>query len=207
MYVYSFALTVFGAVNANYCYPSLDSGWTNGSGPTNTNARFTITGSTPGGTLATTEFYDSSPYYYHQFIFTNGAGFLDPEFSDEVYYMSCSCSLAVNEHEIWGAAWTQNTYINNAGSFNNHTTPSTCVVVAAGCPSSSFIGGHGLAMYWENGKYPGNSGSNGGTLDTCLYQQTYGSYLYCTIGGEKAHAYKVEHGYVAARADRIVGIV
>lgn len=181
--IYSYDFSTTGGELGPFCYPDVDLGWTSGNSILNSNARFSISaGDTP--CAVTTEFYDSSPYAYHLFYMSDPSCNMDGEFSDILYHQSCSCNLNTNEHEIWGGTWTQNQYRNSSGNFINHTTPSQCQNIQAGCPTGSFGYGSGgtggLGMYWENGKYPGDSGSHGGTLDSCLYQAYSSSYPYCT---------------------------
>jgi hypothetical protein len=183
MFSYAYAWDNTNNLMGNFCYPSKNNGWLLGNSIINTNMRFTVWGAASGGLYYAGEIYDSnvSPAVSHVFTMTSPNGTADPEFSDEQYYESCSCGLTTGEHEIWGSTWTQNTWIDGSGVFHNHSTPSSpCSKTTAGCP---FYGPPGsFAMYWQNGFYPGDSGSNGGTLISCLYESYPSNYPYCTIG-------------------------
>jgi hypothetical protein len=103
---------------------------------------------------------------------------IDPEYSTIIYAETYNGT--VSGHTIWGTTITQNNWMDGNHNWNCQTDASgnhLSGCIGNGCPTTG-----GIELYWEDGKYPHDSGSAGGTMDNCLYA-SYGPYPYCTVGG------------------------
>lgn len=176
--IYTYGLTVDQRVSDSQC-------WVVPSGLINQDVQYTLYGAHSDGNSAEAIIYSCavSPCYNvsHTFnaVYTSG---YDPDYSDEIYnqtYHEYSCS----GHCIWGVNWYANRWADSGHTLYYHTTPSGNHVSGcsgAGCPTT--VAPAGFVLFWVDGLYPADSGSNGGWLNACLYS-SYGNYPYCTHNG------------------------
>lgn len=151
------------------CYPI-------NSAEINTDTRFReYTDSNGNGVF---NWFNASDNYNKTVLVTNQIGqLIDPEYSTITYAETYAGT--VSGHTIWGTTITQNNWMDGNHNWNYQTDASGNHLSGCsgnGCPSTG-----GIEWYWEDGKYPHDTGSAGGTMDNCLYA-SYGPYPYCTIG-------------------------
>ena len=115
-----------------------------------------------------------------------GVNGYDPDYFEhginETWHHSAGCS----SHCIWGVNLYDFQWMNSSYVLVNHNTPSGnhtsgCVGgTSAGCPSSPGL--MNFVLYYVDGAYPADPGSNGGFANSCVYS-SYGSYPWCTHNG------------------------
>lgn len=157
----------------NYIHPDVGSSCTliSNSGDIGANATFEESAFTSGGGGIFTEFVGSSSGAHVNWYHHNNSPNVYQTYGDILLHEQLDATIT--GHAVWGSVWSFNQWADGTNWYYvGHPSFGQCGT-AAGCPSKSDTAPQ---MYWQY--YPGDPGTQGGSLYSCDYDSGLG----CTLG-------------------------